>query len=347
MKLFSFCLAMGLSFQLYAQLGGRTSYSFLNRASSGRQMALGGRNISSTHKDALMFVANPALLSDSINNYFSMAYISGLAPEVHFGGAKKISAHSILGLHLQNIDYGTMERRDASGNLEGTFSAADFSVAVAYAQKINYLSLGAAMRYAQSRIDMQQGSAMFFDLGATFFHPKADLKVSIALKNLGFRLREISATEEFVMPLNLQAGATYKPSGMPLRFSLTAHHLNRFMSIAYDDPSQGLTTDILGNQSRKELSTSQRFSRHLTLGAELVITPGFNLRAGYDFMRRAEMKLPEQSSGAGFSFGIMLRIKSFEVSYSRLNQALRIADNCISLSFDVQKMFTAKDKLRI
>ncbi len=343
-----FCVTMLFVFgSVQAQLGGSVSYSFLERPVSARQMALGGRNISSAHKDAAMFAANPSLLSDSIDNYFSAAYMGGLAPHFHFGAAKKINLASTLGLHLQTIDYGQMERTDATGQSQGTFSASDLAFALSYSQKINHISLGLATRYAQTRIDMQQGSALFFDMGATFFHPKADLKVALVLRNLGFRLREISPLEQFVMPLNLQLGATYKASGMPLRFSLTAHHLNRLMNIAYDDPNQGLTTDILGNQSRKELSTFQRFSRHWTLGVELVLTQGFNLRAGYDFMRRAEMKPPEQAGGRGLSFGLMLRVKSFEIAYSRMNQAIRVADNAISISFDVHKMFSKKQKLTL
>ncbi len=332
----------------FGQLGGQFSYSFVERPVAARQMALGGRNISSSHGDAAMFSSNPSLLSDSVSAKVALSYAGGLATHINLTTAHRLSSTAgTFGLHLQNINYGTLERTDASGQPCGTFTASDLSLALAYSHKINHIALGASTRIAQIRIDDFIGHALFFDIGATFFHPKHDLKFAAVIKNIGFKIREIVAGESFRMPVNALVGTTYKPKGMPLRFSLTAHHLNRFMTVAYDDPNFGVTTDIFGNQSRKELSKFERFSSHLTFGVELVISPGLNLRGGYDFLRRSEMKLRDaNAAGAGLSFGLMIRIKSLEVAYSRIAQVTGIADNCISLMINTKTLFK-KNKITI
>ena len=49
----------------------------------------------------------------------------------------------------------------------------------------------------------------------------------------------------------------------------------------------------------------------------MVFSEKFNLRLGYNHLRRAELKTDERAGLSGFSFGFMARIKSFSFEYTR------------------------------
>ncbi|MBU1820411.1 MAG: hypothetical protein KKG00_02715, partial [Bacteroidetes bacterium] len=48
-----------------------------------------------------------------------------------------------------------------------------------------------------------------------------------------------------------------------------------------------------------------------------LIHPNFRLMAGYDHLRRQELRLQTRNSLEGISFGAWLRVKQFEFGYGR------------------------------
>lgn len=81
-----------------------------------------------------------------------------------------------------------------------------------------------------------RSNALLFDLGGTFVHPEKDLTIGLAIKNVGFVLSEYSGTSDTQLPFDVQAGITFKPKHMPLRFSITAYNL-AYHGKAFDDPN--------------------------------------------------------------------------------------------------------------
>ena len=57
--------------------------------------------------------------------------------------------------------------------------------------------------------------------------------------------------------------------------------------------------------------------RHVVLGGEITIARVFAIRLGYNYRDRQEMKLYGKAGLAGFSLGLGLRIKMFNISYTR------------------------------
>ncbi len=301
-----------------AQVGGRSTFDFINLPGNAKQIALGGINVSAYASDPTMFVANPALLTDSTDRQLAMSH------HWYYAGTSHLSAfytHSFggegtWGFSLQTVAYGNMDGYDQSGQPTGEFGARDFALTIAHARQVEAFRLGLSMKLVQSTIGQFSAMGMLFDMGGAFIHPEKDFVVGIALKNLGFSLKKFSDSQRFIMPFDAQVGFTYKPDRMPLRLSVTYHHLQRF-DIAYDDPAISTRVDAFGNEVKEEISFADKLSRHFVIGGEFVLGKSLNLRAGYNFLRRKELQLTDRAGLAGFSFGFMLRIKALELAYSR------------------------------
>ena len=97
---------------------------------------------------------------------------------------------------------------------------------------------------------------------------------------------------------------------MPFRLSLAGYNLGLVNEKLFDPTGTG-------EGELTEVNGVDRVMRHLALGTEILVHNNFNLRFGYNHLVRKELRLAETSGGAGFSFGFLLRIKSFELAYTR------------------------------
>ena len=104
---------------------------------------------------------------------------------------------------------------------------------------------------------------------------------------------------------------------MPLKISVTAHHLQQF-DIVYDDPAQRDNNTLLSDTVEYKVPLGAKVLRHFTIGGEFVLSDNFNFRMGYNFQRRRELRLDQRSGGAGFSFGFMLKTKKFQVDLTKV-----------------------------
>lgn len=315
---------------LWGQIGGQAHFSSLHLPFGSRQAALGGINISAYDKDVSMFTANPALLDDSVNLDLSLHYTayhagikqSGLA----FG--KQMGRWGNWALGIQYLDYGNFERYDVSGKYLGNFKAKDFFLAAAHSRKVRHFRIGATLKLAGTAVETYRNTALFIDIGGVFSHPTSDFTLALAFKNLGFLLSP--AQQTFEMPLDVQLGMSFKPHRMPLRVSITVHHLHRF-DIAYQDPKQSTKTNIFGQKTTQKVSFADKLSQHFVIGGEFVVSKHLNLRFGYNFLQRRALGFKARRSLTGFSFGAMLRLGKFEFAYANSTALLRQTAHTVSI----------------
>ncbi len=123
---------------------------------------------------------------------------------------------------------------------------------------------------------------------------------------------------------------------MPVRFSATVHHLNKF-DMVYNDPNLFFSYDLNGNKIPKKVKIAEKLGRHLALGIEALILPRFRILAGYDHLRRQELRLTDKGAFAGFSFGAWLSIKRFEVGYGRSQYMPGIGTSSLSIVMNLAK----------
>ncbi|MEY5049025.1 MAG: hypothetical protein RLZZ175_2384 [Bacteroidota bacterium] len=331
------------SLNLKAQNGYTQSFSFVQKPISARVLATGGAQIAYGNNDAAMFLYNPALLDTGMNKSLSLGYQYYIADirnntVAYAHTFKKIGT---LGFGIQNTNYGEMDLTDPTGKVLGSFSANENSLIAGYSLQQGAFKLGLNAKYASSNINNLRSNALLFDGGMFFQHPKKELTLAFTINNIGGVLATDLQREYLKIPLNVQAGLSYRLEHMPLRFYVTAHTLHRY-DIRYDDPNKPVKYDLSGQPIEESNNTFDKIMRHtdivfrhLVFGGEFMLGKGFHLRFGYNHQMRREMQIENAAfSFAGFSFGTMIRIAKMEFSYTRTNMHLAAGANTIGLGIN-------------
>ena len=318
----------GATRKVHAQVGGDQNFVFLNTPSSARVAALSGVNVTAQDRDVNMFLSNPALLAEDLHLHAAISYIDYLA-DIRYttlAYAHKFKRGGMWGIGLQYFDYGKFEGFDEAGNEAADFRARDFAAVISHSRTVGVFTLGANLKWAQSHLGTYTSSAVLVDIGGIYKHPEKEFTVGLTVKNVGFVLTKFVDERKTELPFDVQIGTTFKPEHMPLRFSITAYNLSRG-DIAYYDPS------LRNNQ--EEPGVVDKVLRHVTIGAEVLLSQNVNLRFGYNHLIRKELRLDEVSGGAGFSMGLMVRVKAFELAYSRSFYHVAGGSNVFSLASDL------------
>lgn len=293
---------MGFTLALHAQES-QTIYNFLRLPVSSHAAALGGDNISLIEDDAALTFHNPALLSSVSDRTVNLGYMN------YMGGANMFSAgyafmqgeKATIDVAAQYLNYGTMKHTDSDGNILGDFSASDLALSGSLSYNLGKDIVGGiTARFIYSRIGDYSSTAASIDLGLNYYNEEKDFSASVVAKNLGGQLSAYNDEFESI-PADLQLGVTKRIIGTPIRVSLTAVDLTRW---------------------------NYALSRHLVVGADLLLSDQIYVSAGYNFRRAHEMKVATTDSfgegatsshGAGLSFGGGITLDSFSlgVSYAK------------------------------
>jgi hypothetical protein len=323
-----------------AQLGGRTGYSFLEVPVAARQAAVGGYNVSIRDKDVAMGYSNPALLHDTVHKTVSFTYqpfFADIKKTTLFGAYKLNDDKGTVSVGLNYFSYGKIDQIDASGNATGAvFSPNEYAVIVGYAKGQGPFSMGANLKYVHSSIETYNASAVMLDFGALYKHPKQQLTVGLTFKNVGFNLNNYVKGQAVNLPFDIQLGATYKPEHMPLRISVTTHHLYKF-DIAYNDPSINVKVNLDGTVTPIESTFTDKLLRHFVIGGELLLTKNVHLRFGYNFLMRRELRLQDRSATAGLSWGFMMRVKKFDIGFTRTYYSIKGGSSFFTLGLNINE----------
>lgn len=301
--------------------GGQDSFGFLRIATTARVAALGGLAASNTQPQGQFFLQNPALLDSAGRNQLALTFVPYFADSRFYGlqYGLPVKSKGYWAAGLQYLSYGQFEQTDLTGNAVGTFTANDYALSLTHARTEGNFTLGATLKAVGSSIETYSAFAVLFDLGGTWRHPEKELIFGLVAKNAGFRLKTYfpgQAAGSPDLPFDLQAGVTVRPEHLPIRATLTAHHLHRF-DIVYNDPALNVTYDLDGNPVPRKIAVPEKIMRHLAVGLEFLIHRNVNLLAGYNHLRRQEGKLATGSGAAGFSFGVAIQAKGFQLTYAR------------------------------
>jgi len=299
-------------FVLKAQIGGERSFEFINLPSNARTAGLGGVNVSHTENNVEGFISNPARLDSVESGAISISHLGFLA-DVRLSNvayAHQFNKVGTLGFGVQYMGFGKFNSFDDSGVDLGTFHANEFALLVGYSHRLGPFALGTNLKFASSGIESYRASALMVDIGGQFKHPTKEFAVGMVFKNVGFYLSDYTSTGDSKLPFDVQVGVTFKPEHMPIRFSLTSYNLYE-ADLTVFDPQSDVT---LVNE---KAGGFDKVFRHFNIGTEIIISRNVHLRTGYNHLIRKELRLDAKSGGAGFSFGFMVRVKRFELAYTR------------------------------
>ena len=99
-------------------------------------------------------------------------------------------------------------------------------------------------------------------------------------------------------------------------------------------------TDPVTGQVTEE-SGIAKFARnlacHLVIGGELYLGKNVVLRSAFNYGQRYAMNVPQARTLVGFSAGIAVKIKMFEISYSRSRGNINMSPNYLTITMDLNK----------
>ena len=300
---------------LKAQIGGNNSFAFLNIPTNPVISGIGGVNISKSDKDSNGFLQNPALLDSSENGLLSVNFLP------YFSGIKYSSVAFVksfqkrtFGIGVQYLGYGDFQQTDPAGNITGKFSVNDVALTLSYARRQGNITFGGNLKFVNSVIENYTASAILFDFGGIFKHPKQDLSYAVAVRNIGVSLKNYTSTGTPNLPIDVLMGVTFKPQYMPVRFSVTAYHLYKY-DLTYLDKNI-VKRDLSGNIIESKVNPVDNVARHFVVGVELLLSKNFNVLAGYNHLRSKELSQQNIGGFSGFSIGFLFKTKMLNFSYS-------------------------------
>lgn len=325
------------------QVGGKTIFSSLSVSDNARVAAQGGYNVSIIDDDVNRFIYNPAALNDGMLHSASINYLPFVADikKTTLAGYFDLKKYGKWGFAFTNMSYGKFNETDVNGNLLAEFKAADNAFILSKAFHSGNYALGANLTLATSTFSRFSSTAIMFDLGGTWKHPKKDFSVGMVFKNVGLVLSKYTPNVQHLTPFDIQLGLSYKLEHMPLRFSITAHKMHVF-DIVYLDPERQTTFTEDGDEISLEKTFFDNVFRHFVFGGEFVFSKGFHARVGYNVLRRRELRLESTSGGSGFSFGFMMRVKKLEFNFTRIFYHVSGGRTALTLTTKLNTLFKKK-----
>ena len=319
-------------------LGGQRVFSFLDLPTHARVAALGGQVASAVSPDGAYHLNNPALADSVRKNELSISLMPYLAAAKYYTlqYGLPIQSGGKWAVGLQYLSYGEFDLTDPSGNTLGTFTANDYVLSLTHARTEGNFTLGATLKAVGSSIETYSAFGIMADLGGVWRHPKRDLTFGLVARNVGYLLKNYGPTTAS-LPFDLQAGVTIKPQYAPIRLTLTAHHLHQF-DIAYNDPNLNIRYDLSGNPIFQTIGVGEKIARHLSIGAELLISRNVHLLVGYNHQKRAEGKLTTGGGGAGISFGASVQARGFQLTYARFSSVPTAGTSQLSMRVDLDQL---------
>ncbi len=315
-----------------AQMGGRSSFEFLSLPTHARLGALGGVSVSHADRDPNFFFSNPALVSDSLAGWASAGYLFYVADvgQATFSYTHSFDKIGAVSFGIQHINYGDLEGFDETGLSLGTFRSGETALVISKSHQVSNFRLGINLKGVFSNLTGFRSSALLFDIGGLFVHPSQDLTVGLTIRNAGFVLQQYTATEDSTLPFDVQAGVTFKPEHMPIRFSFTAYKLTQPGKV-YDDPN-----------AEEQLKSLNKVLGHVNFGAEILLHRNVNVLVGYNFLRQYELRSDAGGGGNGFTFGIAAKIKAFDLVISQSKYSVGNANYAITLNANLNNMILKK-----
>ena len=326
----------------WAQKGGESTYSFLGLTNAARVAALGGEVVSLSDGDINLVYHNPAILTSEMHNNLTLNYVNYFAG-VNYGYAAY--AYSLEGIGnfaagIHYVNYGTFDRTDELGEIQGTFRASEYAMNLFYSRTFldTLLSVGINLKPIFSSLEQYNSFGVAVDLGATYFLPNSLTTFGLVMKNIGTQITTYTGRREG-LPFEIQAGVTQGLAHAPFLFSVTLQHLEQWdLTYTLPDEDQTLFPGSSAEKSGFDIF-GDRLMRHVIFGTEFFLGDNFHIDAGYNYKRRKEMKVNAHPGMVGFSLGFGFRVSKFHFSYGRASYHLAGGTNHFSLTVNLSEFY--------
>lgn len=326
-----------------AQIGGTSTYQFLNLNPSARLIALGGQAISIPDNDLNTVLQNPALLNEEMDNHLALNYINYIA-DINYGYAAwavKTRRAGMLGIGMLYLNYGQFDETDEQGNILGTFHAADYALNLSWALRVDsLLTLGVNVKPIISVLERYTSTGLAFDLGAWYKIGSKGLNAGIVLRNAGFQIKPYTEDTREPLPFEFQAGISQKLPHAPFRYQIVYRYLDTW-KLTYESELNKPRTDPVTGEEETDSRLAQfgdNLMRHIVLGVEFVPSEKFYVAVGYNYKLRQELAFDDRPGAVGLSWGTGLKIRKFRVGYGSTRYHLAGPVNVFSITTNLSEL---------
>jgi hypothetical protein len=327
----------------FGQPGGK-AFQFLEITNSARIAALGGDAVAIHDDDPELAYHNPSMLNRDMHHHLALNYVKYFAG-TNYGyasAAAKLGQKGTIAGGIHYLNYGAFEGADENSLLTGKFRAADYSVNVMYSRPVDSLiTFGFTVKTIYSDYEMYNSTALAIDAGVTYYNPDSKFTAGLVLRNLGLQVDAYYPNGGHEpLPFNIALGISQSLRYAPLTFFVVANHLEKWdltYKIAEDETDN--TALINGESSSKSNFDifTDKFMRHILIGAEFNIGNNLMVRAGYNYRRRQELKINDKPGMVGFSWGIGVKVSKFRISYGRATYHLAGGTNQFSFGMNLDE----------
>jgi hypothetical protein len=304
----------------YGQIGGESVYPFLGLSTSSDYASMGGACPSVDVRGVNALTSNPALIDTTDNMYAALNMVSYVA-DIGYGSAfygGRVGETMLTG-GAELVNYGEFTLADDAANVLGSFRCKDYMLIASASRHIVDglpLTAGVSMKAIISSMETYRSTGLAFDFGLRYYFENQKITIAIAALNLGCQLTSYSDNYREKLPFDLRFGISKQLIHAPLRFSLTAHNLQK----------PKLADDF-----------GRSLANHLTFSAELFPQGVVSLKGGFNVMAHNDLYVTDGSVFPGFSFGVDVRLKRFSVQYSRQCVSPAASANMFSVEVAVGK----------
>lgn len=325
------------------------TYGFLDATHSPRVAALGGTMLPINDSDIQLGIFNPSLLTAETHNALSLSYVDYFS-DINFASIQYARRFEKLGnfsAAVQYHNYGKFDYADEAGHLDGsTFSASDYAFIIGWGRQLdNHFSIGANIKFAGNQYEHDNSFALAVDVAGSY-QTESGWMFSLAARNIGRELYRNYDGFRNSMPFKMQVGMAKMLEHLPFMFIVVYDNIQKW-DLMYDDPIdlEGNTDALTGEVNKKKGFDKfiDNAFRHVVLGGELYIGKNLIIRGGFNYGRRQDLKIPGKKGAVGFSYGLSIRIKQFNISYSRSEMHIVGSPNYISVTTNLSR-FVKKNK---
>jgi len=322
----------------FAQVGGRSTYQFLNLVNSPRQAALGGKVITNYDYDPTQGLFNPASINPEMDNQLSVNYVNYIG-DVNYGTAAYAylwdRRTQVLHMGVNYINYGKFAGYDEMGTATESFSGGEVALSVGHARNVAFTNfhIGGNLKIISSKLESYTSYGVALDIGVNYIYEDWDLNISGVARNIGTQIKPYETHIE-KLPFELIFGISQTMQNVPIRWHFTLENMQRW-NVAFANPNRG-ETDLEGNTTEEKINFIDNAFRHMIFGIEIFPESGFNLRLGYNIRRAEELRIIERRAFAGLSAGFSIRFNYLRLSYSYSKFSTAASSSYFGLNINLQ-----------
>lgn len=321
-----------------AQIGGRSTYQFLNLVNNPRMAALGGKVVTNYDYDPVQAIWNPATINPEMDNQLSLNYTSYIG-DINYGTASYAylwdRRTQVLHTGITYVNYGKFDGYDENGVPTNSFSGSEVALSFGHARNIAFTNfhIGVSAKLISSKLEQYSSLGGALDIGVMYVYEDWDLHITGVARNLGTQFTPYHEEYE-PLPFELLFGISQTLENIPIRWHFTLENMQQW-NVAFSNPSRE-QTDLEGNVTKEKINFIDHAFRHTILGVELFPESGFNIRLGYNFRRGEELRILEKRAFAGLSAGFAIKLNKMRLSYSYAKYSTAASSSFFGLNLDLQ-----------